>query len=277
MALPQVRVLLNNSHNPFFRSCSPRSGCDTPLKVSRLELHDSHGLTIQRLSEALPLGSRPCASVCGLRPLSDQSVWFRRVGRQALFLCPCCEPSPPWTCGSGGRNGSICRPFEGNPFGLPTSFLPAAQALRTHDAENAATSGSPACGGGGEVQLVSLTTDPDFDTPEVLSQYARKFQADTQTWKFLTGTKEEIVRVSTQEWLLVMLEKGEAERESPNDIFPHSTLTVLMDGLGRIRGTYEILKRVSWKKPLSTCNGCCKRHLNLVENDYRPCNFKTFH
>ena len=66
-----------------------------------------------------------------------------------------------------------------------------------------------------EVQLVSLTTDPDFDTPEVLSQYARKFQADTRSWKFLTGTKEEIVRVSTQEWLLVMLEKGEAERESP--------------------------------------------------------------
>ena len=80
-----------------------------------------------------------------------------------------------------------------------------------------------------EVQLVSLTTDPDFDTPEVLSQYARKFQADIRSWKFLTGTKEEIVRVSTQEWLLVMLEKGEAERESPNDIFLHSTLTVLMD------------------------------------------------
>ena len=102
-----------------------------------------------------------------------------------------------------------------------------------------------------EVQLVSLTTDPDFDTPEVLSQYARKFQADTQTWKFLTGSKEEIVRVSTQEWLLVMLEKGEAERESPNDIFLHSTLTVLMDGLGRIRGTYEILEEGQLEEALA--------------------------
>ncbi|MEK9949023.1 MAG: SCO family protein [Verrucomicrobiales bacterium] len=102
-----------------------------------------------------------------------------------------------------------------------------------------------------EVQLVSLTTDPDFDTPEVLSQYARKFQADTQSWKFLTGTKEEIVRVSTQEWLLVMLEKGEAERESPNDIFLHSTLTVLMDGLGRIRGTYEILEEGQLEEALA--------------------------
>ena len=102
-----------------------------------------------------------------------------------------------------------------------------------------------------KVQLVSLTTDPDFDTAEVLSQYARKFQADTQTWKFLTGTKEEIVRVSTQEWLLVMLEKGEAERESPNDIFLHSTLTVLMDGLGRIRGTYEILEEGQLEEALA--------------------------
>ena len=102
-----------------------------------------------------------------------------------------------------------------------------------------------------EVQLVSLTTDPDFDTPEVLSQYARKFQADTRSWKFLTGTKEEIVRVSTQEWLLVMLEKGEAERESHNDIFLHSTLTVLMDGLGRIRGTYEILEEGQLEEALA--------------------------
>jgi protein SCO1/2 len=102
-----------------------------------------------------------------------------------------------------------------------------------------------------EVQLVSLTTDPDFDTPEVLSQYARKFHAETRSWKFLTGTKEEIVRVSTQEWLLVMLEKGEAERESPNDIFLHSTLTVLMDGLGRIRGTYEILEEGQLEEALA--------------------------
>ena len=102
-----------------------------------------------------------------------------------------------------------------------------------------------------EVQLVSLTTDPDFDTPEVLSQYARKFQADIRSWKFLTGTKEEIVRVSTQEGLLVMLEKGEAERESPNDIFLHSTLTVLMDGLGRIRGTYEILEEGQLEEALA--------------------------
>lgn len=91
-------------------------------------------------------------------------------------------------------------------------------------------------------KFVSISTDPAFDTPEVLSQYARKFKADTSTWSFLTGTKEEIFRVSTKELLLVLLEKEEAERESANDIFLHSTLTVLVDPLGRIRGSYEMLE-----------------------------------
>ena len=93
-----------------------------------------------------------------------------------------------------------------------------------------------------QARFVSITTDPGFDTPEVLSQYARKFGADTSTWSFLTGTKEEIFRVSTKELLLVLLEKDEAERESPEDIFLHSTLTVLVDPLGRIRGSYEMLE-----------------------------------
>ena len=93
-----------------------------------------------------------------------------------------------------------------------------------------------------QAKFVSVTTDPEFDTPEVLIQYARKFNADTSTWSFLTGTKEEIFRISTKELLLVLLEKDEAERESPNDIFLHSTLTVLVDPLGRIRGSYEMLE-----------------------------------
>src|SRR5690606_11415918 len=31
-------------------------------------------------------------------------------------------------------------------------------------------------------KLVSLTTDPDFDTPEVLTKYAARFEADTNRW-----------------------------------------------------------------------------------------------
>src|SRR5690349_625272 len=43
-----------------------------------------------------------------------------------------------------------------------------------------------------QAQLVSLTTDPDFDTPKVLTQYALRFGANSDRWRFLTGTKKEI-------------------------------------------------------------------------------------
>ncbi len=40
--------------------------------------------------------------------------------------------------------------------------------------------------------LVTLTTDPEFDTPEVLKTYAQRAGADLNRWTFLTGTKKEI-------------------------------------------------------------------------------------
>jgi protein SCO1 len=99
-------------------------------------------------------------------------------------------------------------------------------------------------------RFVSISTDPDYDVPEVLQQYARKFEADTNRWSFLTGSKDEILRVSTEELLLVLLEKAPNDRESEQDIFLHSTLTVLLDSVGRIRGSYEMLQDGEMEKAL---------------------------
>ena len=38
------------------------------------------------------------------------------------------------------------------------------------------------------LKLVSITCDPQTDTPAVLTEYARMFNADQQHWHFLTGT-----------------------------------------------------------------------------------------
>src|SRR5215831_13773239 len=38
------------------------------------------------------------------------------------------------------------------------------------------------------IKLVTLTTDPDFDTAPVLTKYAERFDVDTNRWTFLTGT-----------------------------------------------------------------------------------------
>ena len=89
------------------------------------------------------------------------------------------------------------------------------------------------------VRLVTLTTDPDFDRPEVLQRYGERFGADPARWTFLTGSKSEIARLAIQGLRLTSLEKAEAERASPEDLFIHSTTFVLVDRHAALRGVFE--------------------------------------
>jgi protein SCO1/2 len=93
--------------------------------------------------------------------------------------------------------------------------------------------------GGSEARLISLTTDPDFDTPTVLARYAQQFSAATNRWQFLTGTKLQIAGLAIDSLKLTTLEKPVAERTDANDLFIHSTIFVLADRAGRLRGIYE--------------------------------------
>jgi protein SCO1/2 len=45
-----------------------------------------------------------------------------------------------------------------------------------------------------ELQLVSVTIDPEYDRPGVLKAYARQFQAE-KNWTFLTGDSNDIANV----------------------------------------------------------------------------------
>lgn len=92
---------------------------------------------------------------------------------------------------------------------------------------------------GSELKLVSITTDPDYDQPEVLLRYGKRFGSDTNRWSFLTGEKSEIGRAIQKELLLALQENAEESRESELDLYTHSSLIVLVDGASRIRGTYE--------------------------------------
>ncbi len=77
--------------------------------------------------------------------------------------------------------------------------------------------------------LVSFTVDPARDTPPVLTDYARRFQADTRTWHFLTGEPAELHRLSREVFKL-----GNVDGQ-----LDHSTRFVLVDRAGRIRGYYS--------------------------------------
>ncbi len=90
-----------------------------------------------------------------------------------------------------------------------------------------------------QARLVSLTTDPDFDTPPVLRRYAERFGADPRRWIFLTGTKQQIAKLAVASLKLSALPTKPEERASPEDLFVHSTIFVVVDTAGRIRGVYE--------------------------------------
>ena len=90
-----------------------------------------------------------------------------------------------------------------------------------------------------QAKLVTLTTDADFDTPPVLKAYAERFQADTNRWMLLTGPKRAIANLAIDSLKLTAIEKKPEERESPQDLFVHSTIFVLADKQARLRGVFE--------------------------------------
>ena len=88
-----------------------------------------------------------------------------------------------------------------------------------------------------DIQLVSFTVDPERDTPQVLTRYADKHQADAARWYFLTGQRDRIIRLIQQGFhLAVAAVPIEAE---PSGMIPHSPRFVLVDKESRIRGYYD--------------------------------------
>jgi protein SCO1/2 len=91
----------------------------------------------------------------------------------------------------------------------------------------------------GAVRFISLTADPDFDTPAVLNQYSRKHGASPALWSFLTGNKRDVYQLATRGLLLAVQETEPATRESDVDLFVHSTRFSVVDRRGRIRGSFD--------------------------------------
>lgn len=88
-----------------------------------------------------------------------------------------------------------------------------------------------------DFQLVSFTVDPERDTPQALTSYATKFQADGKRWYFLTGQRDRIVRLVEEGFhLAVATVSSDAD---PAGIIGHSPRFVLVDKDARIRGYYD--------------------------------------
>jgi protein SCO1/2 len=86
-----------------------------------------------------------------------------------------------------------------------------------------------------DVRLVSFTVDPAHDTPEVLSDYAARYEADAERWWFLTGTSDQLQQLSVGGFKLAL----DPSSGSATEPITHSSRFVLVDKEGYIRGYYS--------------------------------------
>jgi protein SCO1/2 len=99
-----------------------------------------------------------------------------------------------------------------------------------------------------DVHLVSISVDPEKDTPEVLRGYAEKLKAQPGRWDFLTGSKATIYDLSRNGFKLAPDENGD------QGVPVHSTRFVLVDRHGEIRGYYDALAPDGVTKVLADAN-----------------------
>lgn len=88
-----------------------------------------------------------------------------------------------------------------------------------------------------DVRFVSISVDPENDTPEVLGAYAERFGADRTRWLFLTGEQEAIRKLVIGGLKLPLADGDPAQGE---DAILHSQRFVLIDAQGQVRGTYDV-------------------------------------
>jgi protein SCO1 len=83
-----------------------------------------------------------------------------------------------------------------------------------------------------DVEFLSITIDPEYDTPAVLSEYARRWQAG-ESWKFLTGTADQIRDVAGLFGLIYWAEEGSITHTVATAVIGRDgTLAAKIDGAG---------------------------------------------
>jgi protein SCO1/2 len=79
-----------------------------------------------------------------------------------------------------------------------------------------------------DVRLVTVSFDPEFDTPPVLKAHANRLEADPLIWSFVTGDRDEVERFAAR--FGIAIDRAE---QNPIDI-THNLRTAVIDPDGRL-------------------------------------------
>lgn len=91
-----------------------------------------------------------------------------------------------------------------------------------------------------KIQLVSLSVDPQHDTPIVMAEYARQFKADPSSWEMLTGDWDQVYDVVTGFKVATRPPRPPADAPAPGGTeLTHSTRVILIDPQLQVRAYLE--------------------------------------
>ena len=75
-------------------------------------------------------------------------------------------------------------------------------------------------------RLLSLSFDPEFDTPSMLKAYAQRYKYDPKKWSFVTGSTADVAEFGDRLNMSLALRDG---------VWDHKLRTLVVDAQGRVR------------------------------------------
>ncbi|MFO7800289.1 MAG: SCO family protein [Rhodohalobacter sp.] len=92
----------------------------------------------------------------------------------------------------------------------------------------------------GDFMLVSVSFDPERDTPAILKDYADNYSLDQSNWKLLTGGKSEVESLlETLSIITVKTPTRFSEEDKPVYFIDHTDRVTLIDRDGNVRKHYS--------------------------------------
>lgn len=87
------------------------------------------------------------------------------------------------------------------------------------------------------IRFLSISVDPAYDTPARLAEYGKRYDADPNRWRFLTGPVDKVNAVVEKTFMISMQAEGLSPKGAPS--ISHQGYFILVDGELQIRGVYD--------------------------------------